>query len=44
MSETRNPQQPTGMPIHRYPAFVPVGLGRGPRINLELVSRVSSRH
>jgi 2-isopropylmalate synthase len=27
MSETRNPQQPSGMPIHRYPAFVPVGLG-----------------
>jgi 2-isopropylmalate synthase len=26
MSETRNPQQPSGMPIHRYPAFVPVGL------------------
>src|SRR3954454_19281445 len=26
------------------PSFVPVGLGRGPRINLELVSRVSSRH
>ena len=25
------------------PSFVPVGLGRGPRINLELVSRVSSR-
>jgi 2-isopropylmalate synthase len=27
MSETRNPQQPSGMPIHRYPAFAPVGLG-----------------
>src|SRR5512135_3039720 len=26
------------------PAFVPVGLGRGPRIILELVSRVSNRH
>src|SRR3954453_10214495 len=26
------------------PSFVPVGLGRGPRINLELVSRVSGRH
>jgi 2-isopropylmalate synthase len=26
MSETRNPQQPSGMPIHRYPAFVPLGL------------------
>src|SRR4051794_18375313 len=26
------------------PSFVPVGLGRGPRINLELVSRVSNRH
>src|SRR5262249_53181644 len=26
------------------PAFVPGGLGRGPRINLELVSRVSGRH
>src|SRR4051812_36343556 len=26
------------------PVFVPVGLGRGPRINLELVSRVSNRH
>jgi hypothetical protein len=25
------------------PSFVPVGLGRGPRINLELVSRVSNR-
>src|SRR5262249_59272915 len=25
------------------PAFVPVGLGRGPRIVLELVSRVSGR-
>src|SRR5439155_8766780 len=25
------------------PSFVPVGLGRGPRINRELVSRVSSR-
>src|SRR6476646_1697469 len=25
------------------PSFVPVGLGRGPRINLELVSRVSGR-
>jgi 2-isopropylmalate synthase len=27
MSETRNPQQPSGLPIHRYPAFAPVGLG-----------------
>src|SRR5208337_45815 len=26
------------------PSFVPVGLGRRPRINLELVSRVSGRH
>ena len=26
------------------PSFVPVGLGRGPRINLELLSRVSGRH
>jgi hypothetical protein len=26
------------------PSFVPVGLGRGPRISLELLSRVSSRH
>src|SRR5271157_5798712 len=26
------------------PSFVPIGLGRGPRINLELVSRVSGRH
>src|SRR6478672_4884012 len=25
------------------PSFVPVGLGRGPRINLELLSRVSGR-
>ncbi len=26
------------------PSFVPIGLGRGPWINLELVSRVSVRH
>jgi 2-isopropylmalate synthase len=24
--DSRNPQQPSGMPIHRYPAFAPVGL------------------